>query len=85
MGLMSMCHHRMTGIDPGKSNAAPGVTKVKRTALRAVTRLEYHKLVIMPRTTKDECGGVFKAGRRRMLVDGEEVDWRHSQRSCEEM
>jgi hypothetical protein len=33
----------------GESNAEPGVTVVKRSASRASTRLEYQKLVIMPR------------------------------------
>jgi len=51
MGLVSMRHDRATGIEPGKSNAAPGVTEVKRSALRAGTRLKYQKFVMMPRMT----------------------------------
>jgi len=49
MGLVNIRHDRTTGIDPGKSNSAPGVTEVKRSGLRVATRLEYQKLVIMPR------------------------------------
>ena len=36
-------------IAAGESNAAPGVMEVKRSALRTATRLEYQKLMVMPR------------------------------------
>jgi len=67
MGLASMRHDKMTrvpvvSLSKAKSTqvvtavdelkAAPGATEVKRSALRAVTRLEYQKLVSMPRITE---------------------------------
>jgi len=66
MGLASMRHEKTSRMPvvslsrakstqvvtaAGESNAAPGVTDVKRSALRAGTRFEYQKLVIMPRMT----------------------------------
>ena len=66
MGLASMRHEKTSRMPvvslskakstqivtaAGESNAAPGVTEVNRSALRAGARLEYQKLVIMPRMT----------------------------------
>jgi len=59
MGLASMRHEKTTrmpviNLSKAKSTqvvTAAGVMDVKRSALRAGTRLEYQKLVIMPRMT----------------------------------
>lgn len=46
----------------GESNAAPGVLDVKRSALRAGTRFEHQKLVIMPRMTDTKAMASSKQG-----------------------
>jgi len=46
----------------GESNAAPGVTEVKRSVLRAGTRLEYQKLATMPRMTDTNAMASSKQG-----------------------
>jgi len=45
-----------------ESNVAPGVLDVKRSALRAGTRLEHQKLVIMPRMTDTKAIASSKQG-----------------------
>jgi len=67
MGLASMRHDKTTRMPvvslskaksthvvnaAGESNAAPGITEVKRSAFRVDMHLEYQNLVIMPRTTE---------------------------------
>jgi len=46
----------------GESNAAPGVTELKRSALSAGTRFEYQKLVTMPRMTDIKAMASSKQG-----------------------
>jgi len=88
MSLASMCHDR-TRRTPvvslskakstevvttaGESNTAPGVMEVKRSALRAVTRLEYQELVIIPRvnvvaSSKQGGDGCWLTMRRQTAV-----------------
>src|SRR5712672_2649391 len=49
-------------IAAGESNAAPGVTEMKRPTLRAGTRLEYQKLVTVPRMTDTQAMASSKQG-----------------------
>jgi len=84
MGLASMRHDRTTKMPTvslskakstqvvtaaGESNAAPGVMEVKRSALRAATRLEYQKLMIVPRMTDINAMASSKQGQSSTGTD----------------
>ena len=71
MGLESMRHEKTTGMpvvslskakDTQVVTAAPGVTEVKRSALRAATRFENQKPVVIPRMTEMNAMASSKQG-----------------------
>jgi len=88
MSLASMCHDRTRRAPvvslskakstedvttAGESNTAPGVMEVTRSALRAVTHLEYQELVIIPRmnavaSSKQGGNGCWLTRRRQTAV-----------------